>query len=146
MARKSYAERLKASTPNPEAITYPAAEPEIEPAIAEKPMHTAVDWFDSTMAPRGSSVEFTTSQFADNGTTGAISMTTDHSNPDPRKNSIVSNVHVSNMSMRLESENAILRAQVDVVDRKIAELQAERTDLTGAIAMNNAALNASENL
>jgi hypothetical protein len=69
-----------------------------------------------------------------------------HSNPDPRKNSLVSNVHISNTQMRLESENAILAAMVNEIDRKIAELQAERTDLTGAIAMNNAGLAASEKL
>lgn len=70
----------------------------------------------------------------------AMNTADNHSNPDPRKNFFRSSVASSNMSMRLESEAAMLRAEVDEVDRQIAELQARRTDLMLAHSMVQAGI------
>jgi len=121
---------------------------EYEPA--EVPMHTAVEHEPQIEDPRldmSDELKTVLANANHNYLESTMNETaTPHSNPDPRKNSLVQNVHISNTQMRLEAENAILRATVDQIDRKIAELQAERTDAMGAIAMNNAALNAGEKL
>lgn len=61
-----------------------------------------------------------------------------HSNPDPRKNFYRSNVATSNMQMRLETELSVTRAEIEELDRTIAELQAKRTDLMRAYSMAHA--------
>lgn len=53
---------------------------------------------------------------------------TDHSNPDPRKNFFKSQTASTNMLDRLKAEEMIIIANVEDIDRRIAELQAERTD------------------
>lgn len=71
-------------------------------------------------------------------------ITNAYADPNPNKNPLQSSVHTQNMQKRLEAEGKMLITQVNEVDRKIAELQAERTDLMRAYSMINHGLIAGE--
>lgn len=67
-----------------------------------------------------------------------------HSNPDPRKNYYRSTTASDNMRLRLEAEAAIIKAEIAEIDRRIAELQAERTDKMEAYSYASAGITKAE--